>query len=79
MTRLMVRGPNYLGDYFEVSAGVLDEAMCRYRNLCEDHGFSDINREDIYNSKNLEAAMFSNVIVNTDFERLMLFLRECET
>ncbi len=88
--RMYVRTPGTSLDGFEVSAGVVDEVMYIYKKVYEDLGFANVCGEDTYYSKKVDAAMFSNVIVNfekyypkwekdPDFKRLMHFLRGCET
>ncbi len=88
--RMYVGAPGTSLDGFEVSAGVVDEVMYHYKKVYDDLGFTDIGLRDTYSSKNVNATMFSNVILNfekhwpkwkedPDLKRLMNFLRHCET
>jgi hypothetical protein len=88
--RLYVETPGTSLDGFEVSAGVVDEVMFRYRDVYKDLGFTDIGKRDTYRSVGVSVGMFTNVIAkfkkiypkwksNPDFNQFMDFVQDCAT
>nr|MDO8088044.1 hypothetical protein [Candidatus Sigynarchaeum springense] len=51
-------------DGCEVSAGVVDEVMFRYKDVYRDLGFGEVSGSDPCVSKRVTAGMFARVIVN---------------
>nr|MDO8088196.1 hypothetical protein [Candidatus Sigynarchaeum springense] len=87
--RLYVRTPGTSLEGFEVSAGVVDQVMFRYRDVYKDLGFVSDGDKNAYISNRVTAIMFAKVIVNfnkyyprgkydTDLSRFYQFLLDCE-